>query len=90
MKDSLGSERVIRVLNNQTTIRPEITHSNIKIDGVIFRKLQAVYFDGKGKLCFIDLSTYRKGQYFEITYFYTDTTAGKEIEDMISTSKFDK
>jgi hypothetical protein len=90
LKDSLGKEMIIKALNNQTTIKPEITPCNVKIDGVIFKKLLAVYPNEKGELCFIDLGTYRKGKFFEICYFYMDNIAGKEIEAMISTSKFDK
>jgi hypothetical protein len=89
-KDSLGKEKVIDVFNSQTTLKPEIIHSIVKIDGVRFRKLLAIYSNEKEKLYFVDLGTYRKGGYFEIVYFYRDSTAGKEIEHMISISKFDK
>ena len=32
LNDSLGKERVVKIMNNQTTIKPEISYTSVKID----------------------------------------------------------
>ena len=67
------------------------TMSTTVYDGVKFNKLQLNGNPGPGRSYIaVMLKTMYQGKTFNITYVYSDPGKGKEIEQMLSTSKFDR
>jgi hypothetical protein len=89
--DSTEKETLLKTLTGQFRLHPDATQSIVSLDGIQFKKLQAVFPLGEKStfiICYI--GAFFKGKYLAAIYFYTEPAAGSEITQMLEHSKFDK
>jgi hypothetical protein len=87
--DSISSEAGLQTILKIMLFKADTLHSVKVVDGVVFKNTQSNFFITKSEtktVCL--LRTYYKKVYLTITYSYDNAESFKEINTMLSTSKF--
>jgi hypothetical protein len=89
--DSTTKNSIMVSINKQIPVKPVVINSIIRYDGVAFKKLDASYaLKADVSFHFSILTTFRRNHYLIINYMYVDSASGKEILNILETSKFDR
>jgi hypothetical protein len=89
--DSTVKQLILKTFMKQIPIKPDTINSIVLIDGIIFKKLEAIFkINDKIQINWAYLATYYKGHNLSATYIYIDSLAGKQILNILNTSKFEK